>query len=57
MARAIDVRVVPVFRLILYVSRGNRDAALALFGRLVNLIKGNSIAAARAVRDVLPWST
>ena len=39
MARAVDVRVVPVGRLILDVRHRDGDAALALFGRVVNRIK------------------
>ncbi len=38
-ARAIDVRVVAVRRLILHVRHRNRDSALALFRRVVNRIK------------------
>ena len=40
MAWAVDVGVVTLLGLILQVSDGDGDAALALFGRLVNLVKG-----------------
>src|SRR5439155_15296188 len=40
MARAVDVGVVAVLGLIFQVSDGDSDAALALFGRFVNLVKG-----------------
>ncbi len=39
-AGAIDVRVVPLGRLVLHVRRGNGDAALALFRRVVDRIEG-----------------
>jgi hypothetical protein len=38
MARAVDVRVVPVLRLVLDMRRRDRDAALALLRRLVDLV-------------------
>src|SRR6185503_13936948 len=38
MARAIDVRVVPLLRLVLDMRRRDRDAALALLRRLVDLV-------------------
>src|SRR5271156_3032440 len=38
-ARAINVRVVPVRRLVLYVRHSDRNSALALFWRVVNRIK------------------
>src|SRR5262249_25815960 len=38
MARAVDVRIVPVRRLILDMRRRDRDAPLALLRRLVDLI-------------------
>src|SRR5579864_6674802 len=42
-ARAIDVRVVALGRLVLDVRNRNRDAALALFGRFVDLIEGREL--------------
>ena len=39
-AGAIDVRIVPVLGLVLHVRRGDRDAALALFRRVVDRIEG-----------------
>ncbi len=39
MSRAIHVRVVPVRRFIFHVRNGNRDAALALFRRIVDRIE------------------
>jgi len=52
MARAIDVRVMPVRGLVFDVSGRDRDAARLLFRRLVDLV-------VRRERrtDVLPWST
>jgi hypothetical protein len=38
-ARAVDVRVVARFRLVLDVRDGDRDAALALFRSLVDLVE------------------
>ena len=40
-ARAVDVRVVPVLGLVLDVGRLDRDAALLLLGRLVDLVEGD----------------
>ena len=40
-ARAVDVRVVALLTLVLHVGGRDRDAALALFGSLVDLIEGN----------------
>ena len=40
-AGAIDVRVVPVRRLVLHVRRGDRDTALALFRRVVDRVETN----------------
>ena len=65
MARAVDMRVVTVRRLVLNMRRRNRDPALLLLRRLVNLVERNSVAAAAspktfviaAVNVVLPWST
>ena len=44
MARAIHVRVVPRWRLVLHVRRRNRDPARLLFRRLVNLVVGRELA-------------
>ena len=41
--RAIDVRVVTVVRLVLHVGDRDRDAALALFRRLVDLVVGQEL--------------
>ena len=46
-ARAVDVRVVPVLRLVLDVRRRDRDAARALLRRLVDLVVGRVRRAAR----------
>ena len=64
--RAVDVRVVTVLRLVLDVSRRDRDAALALLRRLVDLVEvavksarpfdANTLVMA-AVNVVFPWST
>ena len=66
-ARAVDVGVVPVLGLVLHVGGGDRDAALALLGGLVDRVERDGLGApptfsARtlvmaAVRVVLPWST
>ena len=40
-ARAVDVGVVALLGLVLDVRDGDGDAALALFGRFVNLVKGD----------------
>jgi hypothetical protein len=64
-ARAVDVRVVTVRRLVLDVRRRDRDAARLLFRRLVDLVVRRERRAAlsartfviAAVSDVLPWST
>ena len=45
-ARAVDVRVVALLRLVLHVRRGDRDAALALFRRLVDLVVRHELRAA-----------
>src|SRR5581483_3174267 len=45
--RAVDVRVVAVGRLVLDVRGVDRDAALPLLGRLVDLVEGDRLAAAR----------
>src|SRR6185369_374114 len=42
-ARAVDVRVVTLFRLILDVSGSDGDAALSLLRRLVDLVKGHRL--------------
>ena len=42
-ARAVDVGVVPVLRLVLDVRGVDRDAALALFGRLVDRVEGGRL--------------
>ena len=41
-ARAVDVRVVAVLRLVLDVRGGDRDAALLLLGRVVDLVEDSS---------------
>ena len=64
-AGAVDVRVVAVGRLVLDVRGGDRDAALFLFRRLVDLVVRRERRTAlfartfviAAVSDVLPWST
>jgi hypothetical protein len=43
MARAVHVRIVAAVRLVLHVRRGDRDPALLLLRRLVNLIERNKI--------------
>ena len=64
-ARAVDVRVVPVRRLVLDVRGVDRDAALALLGSVVDLVEARATVAAlasastfviAAVSVVLPWS-
>ena len=64
--RAVDVRVVAVVRLVLDVRRVDRDAALALLGRVVDRRRSrarpccvpfsDSTFVIAAVRVVLPWS-
>ena len=64
-ARAIDVRVAPRRRLVLDVRGDDRDAALALLVRVVDVGEARGLAAvapaatwvSAAVRVVLPWST
>ena len=64
-ARAVDVRVVPLVRLVLDVRRRDRDAALVLFRRLVDLVVRRELRqpfvactfVIAAVSVVLPWST
>ena len=65
-ARAVDVRVVALRRLVLHVRRRDRDAARLLFRRLVDLVERHRAAASpfaawivviAAVSVVLPWST
>ena len=46
MTRAIHVSVVTILRLVLHVSRRDRDATLTLFRSLVDLIEGHGIATA-----------
>ena len=64
-ARAVHVRVVPLLGLVLHVRDGDRDAALALFGRVVDLVERGVLRLALAVAStlvmaavsvVLPWS-
>src|SRR4051794_7433173 len=43
--RAVDVGVVAVLRLVLHVRRGDRDAALPLLGRVVDLLEAPRLAA------------
>ncbi len=61
MPRTINVGVVTIFTLVLHVCRGNRDAALPLFRRIINLVVAYYFAAitlvSAAVSVVLPWST
>jgi hypothetical protein len=52
MARAVDVRVVPVLRLVLDMRRRDRDAALALLRRLVDLVVRRERRAARLRQDL-----
>jgi len=64
-ARAVDVRVVALRRLVLDVSRRDRDAARLLLRRLVDLVErrelrqplGRLALVMAAVNVVLPWST
>jgi len=68
MSRAVNVSVVTVVTLVLYVCRRNRDAALSLFGRVINLIVALNFTAQCCLAMVnvtnrayiymrLPWST
>ena len=52
-ARAIDVRVVALGGLVLDVRDRDRDAALALLGRLVDLIEGDELG--ELLRRRAPW--
>jgi hypothetical protein len=63
--RAVHVRIVALVRLVLHVGRGDRDPALLLLRRLVDLIERHEIRHAlhavqclviAAVSVVLPWS-
>ena len=64
MARAVDVGVVPVRRLVLDVRGVDRDPALALLGSLVDVVERDRRAALdsastfviAAVSVVFPWS-
>jgi hypothetical protein len=64
MARAVHVRIMASRRLILNVGRGDGDATLFFFWRLVNLIERNKIRhplqtaqlVIAAVNVVFPWS-
>ena len=51
-ARAVDVRVVTVLRLVLDVRRGDRDAALLLLRSVVDLVEGARLAAVGVRQDL-----
>ena len=53
MAGAVNVSVVASIRLILDVSDGDRDAALALLGSLVDVLEGREVSGRGAVRTVV----
>ena len=52
-ARTVDVRVVPILRLVLDVRRVDRDPARLLLGSLVDLVVGHELSAALLPRA--PW--